>query len=378
MFFVRPGRLADLDALAQMARAAQPMLHSLPPDRDVLAARLALSEASFSASIEAPGNEFYLFVLEDGRTGDLVGTASIVAAAGLEEPFYVFRNDALIHASRELHVSSKVHALTMSHELTGLTRLAGFYLDPTQSTRHGELPAGGAGVLAHLLSRARMLYIAAHRQRFTPDVFTLLLGPTDSAGQPPFWDAVGRKFFGGRDFSAAELASGGRSGTLIAEVMPRYPIYVQLLPEAAQHAVGVPHERARPSYDIHLEEGFEAARYVDIFDAGPVLMAPLERTASVALRASRTVRGGAAQTAQAGGASTVASASGAEHLVASGLVDAFRCLLAELPETGADAPLSAPARAALNVAEGERVQCVPVRARAAAAARAVFSRRGTR
>ena len=141
-----------------------------------------------------------------------MGTASIVAAAGYSDPFYAFRNDALIHASRELHVNRKIHALTMSHELTGKSRLAGFYIDPSL---RGE-PA------AHLMSRARMMYIAANRKRFTPEVFSLLLGVTDENGVSPFWEAVGRKFFG-RNFADIEIESGGRSRTFIAEVMPTYP-----------------------------------------------------------------------------------------------------------------------------------------------------------
>lgn len=340
MLFVRPGRLADLDALAQMARTAQPVLHSLPHDRAALEARVALSEDSFRAEVDFPGEEFYLFVLEDGATGKLLGTASIVAAAGYAEPFYAFRNDALIHASRELHVNRKIHALTMSHELTGKSRLAGFYVDPSLR--------GDAA--AHLISRARMMYIAANRNRFTPEVFSLLLGVTDETGASPFWEAVGRKFFG-RDFAAVEIESGGRSRTFIAEVMPTYPLYVPLLPEAAQRVLGEPNEHALLAYDIHLEEGFEPDRYVDIFDAGPVLTAQVDRTACVTKHAERTVR----EAAHAHGGTT--------YLLSGGRGDAFRCVLADLPADGADAPLLADARAALGVADGDTVRCVPLHQR---------------
>ena len=81
MLFVRPSRLADLDALEHMARTAQPVLHSLPHDRSALETRVALSEDSFRADVDFPGEEFYLFVLEDAQSGKLMGTASIVAAA---------------------------------------------------------------------------------------------------------------------------------------------------------------------------------------------------------------------------------------------------------------------------------------------------------
>lgn len=82
MLIVRPARLADLDALERMANAAHPVLHSLPRDRRVLETRVALSEDSFRAEVEFPGEEFYLFVLEETTTGALLGTSSIVASAG--------------------------------------------------------------------------------------------------------------------------------------------------------------------------------------------------------------------------------------------------------------------------------------------------------
>ncbi|MGF6295218.1 arginine/ornithine succinyltransferase subunit alpha [Paraburkholderia youngii] len=338
MYFVRPARLADLDALEHMARTAQPVLHSLPHDRRALEARVALSEDSFRAEVDFPGEEFYLFVLEDSDTGKLMGTASIVAAAGYADPFYVFRNDALIHASRELHVNRKIHALTMSHELTGKSRLAGYYIDPSLR--------GDAA--AQLMSRARMMYIAANRKRFTPEVFSLLLGVTDENGMSPFWEAVGRKFFG-RNFADIEVESGGRSRTFIAEVMPTYPVYVPLLPEAAQRVLGEPDGNALLAYEIHLEEGFETDRYVDIFDAGPVLTAQMDRSVSVKHNETRVVREAPAP-------------HGATYLIAhNGAAGEFRCVLGELaPGKESGAALSQAALAALGVREGDTVRCVPL------------------
>jgi arginine N-succinyltransferase len=340
MLFVRPARLSDLDELERMARAALPVLHSLPRDRRALETRVALSEDSFRAEVEFPGEEFYLFVLEDSQTGRLLGTSSIVASAGYSEPFYAFRNDALIHASRELKVNRKIHALTMSHELTGKSRLTGFYIDPSLRDEANE-------AAAHLLSRARMIYIAANRKRFSGEVFSLMLGVTDDTGASPFWDAVGRKFFG-RDFEQVESESGGRSRTFIAEVMPSYPLYVPLLPGEAQRVLGEPNEGTLLAYDIHLEEGFEPDRFVDIFDAGPVLTIAVGKSASASSSELRTVRDGASE-------------SGAPYIVAAGGAHEFRCIVAGLAGTRADgAALTAAARTALGVEDKDTVRCVPL------------------
>jgi len=379
MLLVRPASLADLDAIARMARAAQPVLHSLPHDRDALEARIASSDASFRADVSLPGEASYLFVLEDGDTGRLFGTSGVVAAAGYPEPFYAFRSDALIHASRELHVNRKIHALTMSHELTGMSRLAGFYIEPSLR----------GATAAHLLSRARMMFVAMHRRRFAREVFSLLPGVTDAAGVSPFWEAVGRKFFG-RDFREIEVTSGGRSRTFIAEVMPAYPLYVPLLPAWAQRVLGEPDPAVLPGYEIHLEEGFEPDRYVDIFDAGPVLTAQVDRTASVAGSETRVATDAANAANAANAASAASAADGVSYLVASeraaagngamghgtgsdGAPGEFRCVIATLPaepqpatppcqhaDEPLAAPLDAPTRAALGVAPGDRVRCVPL------------------
>ncbi len=347
--FVRPAQLSDLDALARMARAARPVLHSLPHDVGALAECIALSERSFRAQIDVPGEEIYLFVLEDSASGALLGTASIVAASGDGEPFYVFRRDALIHASRELRVNRKVHVLTMSHELSGKSRLAGFYIDSLVSD----------DAAARLLSRARMMYIAANRERFTSDVFSLLLGITDAHGVSPFWQAVGAKFFH-RNFIEIEMASGGRSRIFIAEVMPSYPLYVPLLPQAAQNVLGEVNVKAQLSYRIHLEEGFEPDRFIDIFDAGPVLSILIDRSAASVKNEIRTVADivehRVANNAQVDGAKTMRT-----YLVANAQGHDFRCVLAELPdEPAAGARLTTQMRELLKVSEAQPVRCVPV------------------
>jgi arginine N-succinyltransferase len=228
----------------------------------------------------------------------------------------------------------------MSHELTGKSRLTGFYIDPSLRNEANE-------AAAHLLSRARMIYIAANRKRFSSEVFSLMLGVTDDTGASPFWDAVGRKFFG-RDFEQVEAESGGRSRTFIAEVMPSYPLYVPLLPGEAQRVLGEPNEGTLLAYDIHLEEGFEPDRFVDIFDAGPVLTIAVGKSASASSSELRTVREGASE-------------SGAPYIVAAGGAHEFRCIVAGLAGTRADgAALTAAARAALGVEDKDTVRCVPL------------------
>ncbi|MDN0083351.1 arginine N-succinyltransferase [Crenobacter sp. SG2305] len=348
MLFVRPSKLSDLDQIERMARSTGPILHSLPPDRARLQQLVTQSINSLAEDVEFPGEESYLFVLEDSDTGKLYGTAGLLAMAGFSEPFYVFRNEVVVHASRELQVNHRVHALALSHEMTGRTRLTGFHVDAA-ALQHGVQPA-------HLLSRARMLFAAQHRERFAHDIFSVLPGVADEAGRSPFWEGVGYKFFK-RDFREMELESGGRSRTFIAEMMPVDPLYVPLLDEEAQRVMGEPHIGARLNYQCHIAEGLEPDHFVDIFDAGPVLTSALDMCNSVRFSRRRpAVRG-------------EACADGVPYLVSNTqAADAFRAVLVTLPAV-LPAQLTLPQAAAdvLEIADGDEVRCAPLQPEGATA-----------
>jgi len=63
----------------------------------------------------------------------------------------------------------------------------------------------------------------------------------------------------------------------ISDLMPKYPIYVPLLPEPAREVIGQVHKATLPAYNMLKLEGFQDSGYVDIFDAGPTVEAPLNQ-----------------------------------------------------------------------------------------------------
>lgn len=176
-------------------------------------------------------------MLEDTRAGKVQGVSGIDARAGNGQPFYNYRQDALIHASHELGVSRRVEVLYPSHALTDHTLLCSFAI-------RSELRATDA---FELLSRARMLFIASHRSLFTDKVVVEIQGVQTQDGEVPFWDSLGRHFFN-MDFETADQYSGLLSKTFIAELMPPNPIYVTLLSDAARRRLGNPtHKPVRPT-----------------------------------------------------------------------------------------------------------------------------------
>ena len=268
---LRPVAAADLPALERIAAATEHGISSLPNDRAKLRTRIERSMASFASQDAASGEETYLFVLEDRSTGEVVGTSGIAASAGFHDRFYSYRNEFVVHASSALGVSQRMHTLHLCHDLTGYTLLTSFYIDPAYAD----------SLAPQLLSRARLLFIKQHADRFNDRIAAESPGLTDDAGQQsPFWDAVGRRFFD-MDYPAAETVTGGRSKAYIADLMPHSPIYVPLLPEAAQWAIGQLHPVAELPFSILQDEGFDADTYIDIFDGGPTVEGSLPMLRSV-------------------------------------------------------------------------------------------------
>ncbi|WP_293760040.1 arginine/ornithine succinyltransferase subunit alpha [uncultured Aquitalea sp.] len=334
MFTVRPVRTADLPAVERLAEASGIGVTSLPNNREKLFERIQQSIQGFEheATAEA-GSEYYMFVLEND--GEVVGTASISASAGFDEPFYSYRSETFVHASRNLKVNNRVHVLNICHDLTGMVQLCGFYVDPALEPVAGEL-----------LSRARLLFMAGARERFGRRVIAEMQGIHDDAGQSPFWNAIGRRFFN-MDFVQVEQAFVSHSKTFIAELMPSYPIYVPLLDDEAQNAIGQIHPNFERPCQLLTREGFEADNYLDIFDGGAVLTAELDRLKTVEDNRSYPVEVSASLPSQA-----------SLYFVANHRVDGFAAAAVRVAVVDGVAFINPDAAKALSVNSGDAVRVV--------------------
>ena len=269
-FLLRPVAPGDLDALQGLAAAAGPGIASLRNDRAQLAQRIERSQQALATDDdEVSGEESYLFVLE--QRGRVIGCAGMAARAGFGSRFYSYRNEFVVASSPALGLTQRTHTLHLCHDLTGATLLTAFFIAP-----------GAPDAAAQLLSRARLLFLQEQAARFSDRIVAEFPGLLSAEGGSPFWDAVGRRFFA-MDYPQAEALAGGRSKAFIADLMPQSPLYVPLLPEAAQRAIGQLHPDGELPFEILLAEGFDAESYIDIFDGGP--------TAEGRLQALRSVRG---------------------------------------------------------------------------------------
>jgi arginine N-succinyltransferase len=259
MFVVRPITRDDLPAVFALSERSGAGLTTLPANRERLAARIDRSVASF-ARAAARQDECYMFALVDVASGRVAGISAIEAAVGIAEPWYNYRVGTLVHASRALGVYTAVPTLFLANDHTGATELASLFVD--QQFRHGRS--------GPLIAKSRLLFIAEFADRFGPKVIAELRGVIAPDGRSPFWEGLGRHFFS-MDYSTADYLTGIGQKSFIAELMPRHPVYVNLLSQAAREAIGAVHADTVPARVMLEQEGFRYEGYVDIFDAGPTV-----------------------------------------------------------------------------------------------------------
>lgn len=265
---VRAAGSRDLQALLEMASAAGSGLTTLPASEERLARRLQVVEQSFRGGMPMADAD-YLFVLES-EAGKVIGTSGMVAAAGLREPWYSYRMGLTVTASGELNVYRQQPTLFLVNDLTGATALCSLYLPP----EHRQ------GLKGRLLSKARFLFMAEYVQDFAARVIAEMRGRSDAQGRSPFWDSLGRHFFK-MEFARADYLTGIGSKAFIAEMMPKFPLYACFLSDEARAAIGQVHPDSEPGLAMLREEGMSYQGYIDIFDGGATLEAPLAQVRAV-------------------------------------------------------------------------------------------------
>lgn len=259
---LRPIRESDFDGLAYLVGTIGHGLTSLPNDPDFLVHRINDSLRAFDPRIHKPGGETYLFVLEDTASNRIVGTSGLLSRVGGFDPFYTYTIKHHVQEYEPLEIRTELQTLHLTRNHKGPTEICSLFL-------HRDFRSGGLG---KLLSLARFCFMKAFPERFDEEVIAELRGYIDESGVPPFWEAVGEKFFR-KDYYTADILSGVGEKDFIDALMPKYPIYISLLPENARRAIGRVHEHTEPAKGILLNEGFRETDEVDIFDAGPILRA---------------------------------------------------------------------------------------------------------
>jgi arginine N-succinyltransferase len=343
MFVVRPIGRDDLPAVLALSERTGSGLTTLPANQERLGSRIERSIASF-AGTASRADECYMFVLVDSNHVErVVGISAIEAAVGLDEPWYNYYVNTLVHASRTLGVYTAVPTLFLANDHTGNSELCSLFVDHEfRQAKNGPL-----------IAKSRLLFIAEFAERFAPKVIAELRGRLDADGRSPFWEGLGRHFFA-MEYSTADYLTGIGQKSFIAELMPRHPVYVNLLPQDARDVIGTVHDDTRPARTMLEQEGFRYEGYVDIFDAGPTVECFRENIDALRRSIVATVTIGEGNPLQDSLTDDVF------WLVCNRSFQDFRAIVTTAPRRVDRFPLLPHAAAALAVGEGDSVRAVPL------------------
>ncbi len=347
MLIVRQVYESDLDSLFELIQRSEYGLTTLKISKDALAARIEKSMFAFQQKSSEPDGLPYVFVMEDVSAKELVGTCSIYSKVGGFEPHYSYQIKQSRHASDDLNVEINIDALHLQEEHDGPTEIGSLFLSP-------DYWGGGHG---RLLSLSRFLFMANFKDRFENEVIAEMRGVANEEGESPLWSALGVYFFQ-IDFPKAETMS-SKSKKFIADLMPKHPIYIPLLPQEAQAAIGQVHDNTRPALALLEKEGFEFHDCVDIFDGGPTVHCELNNIRSIDQSRSGTIREiKPASLSQS--TSPTATQSSTVEIISNCQLD-FRCCMGEICWSDSSATIDEVSAMQLNLTVGDPVRSVRAR-----------------
>lgn len=279
MLLLRDVQKSDLNGLKRLAAVLNSV--NLPNNEEVLTSLIEKSTKSFSEAIKNPFEREYLFVLEDRRNKQLIGTSMIIAQHGTREaPHIAFQVTEAEHYSASIDKHIRHQVLSIGYNYEGPTEIGGLVVDPP----HRSTPEKPGKQLSYV----RFLYMAMRRKLFRPRVLAELLPPLMKDGRSLLWEACGKKFTGLEYPEADKLSR--RNKEFIKELFPASDIYATLFPERAQKIIGVVGEETRGVQRMLERIGFKYVNRIDPFDGGPHYEADLDdvtlirrfRTAKVA------------------------------------------------------------------------------------------------
>ena len=251
---IRTAKPDDLEALLKLSAIAPPGMTSMPCDTETWEKKLQLVSDSIARQPQEEQESVYLLVLEDPSNNTIVGTAGMISGVGNTRPFYNYKISKEVKTSPDINIKRSSNLLNLVNDYTGATELNSLFLMP-------RYRRNGAG---QFLSRCRFAFMNDFPERFDDVVFAEIRGWLDENEDSPFWDHLGQKFFK-LPFHKADFISSVNGSQFISDLMPRFPVYLELLRNT---------ERVlnNPAVERLLEkEGFNYKGAVDIFDAGPIV-----------------------------------------------------------------------------------------------------------
>ncbi len=280
MFLIRQVTVDDASTLLKLAK----MVHfiNLPADPDIIRTKIVRSRRSFAGDAANEREREFVFVIQDTETGNVVGTASIVATVSWPgHPHTFFQVRKREHYSDDLQTGQVHTTLEFGTDETGPSEIGGLILGPSYR--------GHKDKLGMQLSLVRFHFIGLNRRWFADRILAEMMGPLTPDSQNLLWEYLGRRFIN-LSFTEADRFC-QRSKEFITSLFPRGEIYLSLLPPEARNLVGRVGSETEPAKRLLERIGFSYEGRIDPFDAGPYLEANVDDISLVNTTKSVTLKG---------------------------------------------------------------------------------------
>lgn len=254
-------RSVSLDDLKDLKRLSEMVTFiNLPPDEDIIEAKIESSLQSFKKPSQQLRENYYIFVLENRKSGEVMGVSMIHAQHGTEEEPHFFLRVSQEHKFSNTINTGFIHGtLKLGHDTDGPTEIGGLVLNPDYR--------GNKEKLGKQLSFVRFLYMSMYPERFKPVIHSELMPPLDKDGSSALWEAIGRRFMNMGYHEADVLSRSNKE--FILSLFPSENIYQTLLPMEARDSIGKVGKDTEPVRRMLESIGFKYTQEVDPFDGGP-------------------------------------------------------------------------------------------------------------
>ncbi len=341
MLLLRDAQKSDLAALSALAAELNSV--NLPNDERALAGIIEKSSRSFTGKVRDPLDRSYVFVLEELRSGRVLGTSMVIAQHGTRDsPCTFFDVSEREHYSSTLDRHFRHKVLSIGYHFDGPTEIGGLVVHPED--RGGEAKPGKQ------LVYVRFLYIAMHRDRFREKLLAELMPPLLPDGRSLFWESCGKRFTG-LEYQDADKKS-RENKEFIQQLFPPGDMYTTLFPSRVQRLLGAVAPETQGVKHLLERVGFRHVDRIDPFDGGPHYEAKVEDV--TLMRAHRRLR--VAERDLAPREHEPMKLVGVER--SEGKIR-FRAVRAQVRVDGDDALLPREARELLQAAPGDRVHVIP-------------------
>lgn len=265
MILLREAQDRDLPTLERWGNT--PGFINLAGDRDALKDKLDRSRKSFaSKKIDLP-NSKYIFMAEDLKTGQVLGTSLVAGQHGTPASphfYFMFGNEQRFAPSIG---TGFIHGtLELKFDTDGPSEIGGLIID--QEARNTSERIG------RQISFVRFFFMGLNQERFKSRVIAELLPPLNKRGQSPLWEAIGRRFTNMDYWEADQLCQ--KDKEFIFSLFPSGKIYTTFLSAEARNAIGKVGKDTEPVVHMLKKIGFEYRNEVDPFDGGPHFWADLK------------------------------------------------------------------------------------------------------